>query len=146
MNRLLLVLLTSILAAAALACGGDSGDNGKSTAAASPTRAASDRPTASLNPKSGPPGVDVTASGSGWPPGVEVAITGLDKSQKPYTTTITNRDGSFSVRFFLEKKPDGSALETGAYEIVASSGNTVVTVPYVVEVRRPVSGPGPGGG
>ena len=131
-----------------VACSGDS--EGSSTTTTTRTNTATPRaadgPTTTLNPKSGPPGIDVTASGSGWPAGVEVAITGGTAGAKPYATAITDRSGSFTAKFFLEKKPDGSALETGRFDIIASSGNTVVTVPYVVEVRRPTGGPGPGGG
>jgi hypothetical protein len=142
-----------ILALAALvaACGGDDGGSSNNGDSSSRPRATATRtsngPTTSLNPKSGPPGIEVTATGSGWPPGVEVAITAIDQSQKPYTTAFTDRSGAFRASFFLEKKPDGSVLETGAMEIIATAGSVKITVPYIVEVRRPVSGPsGPGGG
>jgi hypothetical protein len=145
MNRLFVALMSCVLALAAIACGGGDGGSNASQPNATATRV-SDRPTAAVSPKSGPPGTEVTASGSGWPPGIEVTITGIAQGQTPYTTVITDRSGAFRASFFLEKKPDGSALETGAMEIIASAGTTNVTVPYIVEVRRPVSGPGPGGG
>ena len=136
------VLMVSLLAACS------SGGNSSSTTtrpSATSTRSAGAGPSISLNPKSGPPGIDVTASGEGWPAGVEVSITGGVPGSKPYATAITDRSGSFSARFFLERQPDGSALVTGRFDIIASAGETVVTTPYVVAVPRPTGGPGSGG-
>ena len=148
MKRMILAGAGIAIAAVLIACGsnGDGSGNGGSSGPSATATRASTGPAASLNPKSGPPGIEVTATGSGWPPGVEVAITAIDHSQKPYTTALTDRSGNFRASFFLEKKPDGSALETGAMQIIASAGGVEITVPYIVEVRRPVSGPGPGGG
>jgi len=145
-KRTLFAAIAVLMVTFAAACGGGSKNASTTTRpSATATRSAGAGPSTTLNPKSGPPGIDVTATGQGWPAGVEVTITGGTPGSKPYTTAITDRSGSFSARFFLEKKPDGSALETGRFDIIASSGDTVVTVPYVVEVRRPTSGPGSGG-
>ncbi len=145
-NRMLFAAVAVLLVTLAAACSGGSKTSTTSTRpSATATRSASAGPSTTLNPKSGPPGIDVTATGQGWPAGVEVTITGVTPGSKPYTTAITDRSGSFTARFFLEKKPDGSALETGRFDIIASAGDTVVTVPYVVEVRRPTGGPGSGG-
>lgn len=148
MRRPLFVLASLVVLASSLfACGGD--DNSNSGSTSQPTAVAtrvSTGPAATLNPKSGPPGIQVTATGTGWPAGVEVAITGGAAGSKPYTTAFTDRNGGFRASFFLEKKPDGSALETGRYDLIASAGTTNLTIPFLVEVRRPVTGPGPGGG
>lgn len=144
--RTLVAAMAVLMVSLAAACGGGGKNSSASTRpAATATRSASAGPSTTLNPKSGPPGIDVTATGQGWPAGIEVTITGGTPGSKPYTTAITDRSGSFTARFFLEKKPDGSALETGRFDIIASAGETVVTVPYVVEVRRPTGGPGSGG-
>lgn len=141
MKRLAFVAAGILVAGVLSACGGSAGTSGGPAATA--TRGAN---SVSVSPKSGPPGTLVTVNGSGWAPGIEVVITGVAPGQAPYTTAITDRTGGFRASFFLEKKPDGSALETGRFDIVASAGNVNVTIPYIVEVRRPVPGPGPGGG
>jgi hypothetical protein len=144
---MLLAGMAVLLVSLAVACGGGSKDDNSTASkpSATATRKPNAGPAITMNPKSGPPGIDVTANGTGWPAGVEVAITGGSPGSKPYTTAITDRSGAFSAKFFLEKKPDGTALETGRFDIIASAGDAVVTVPYVVEVRRPTGGPGAGG-
>ena len=149
-NRVWTAVLVCILGGFALACsgGGDEADAGSTTSRpnTTTTRATTERSVV-LSPRSGPPGTEVTATGSGWPPGVEVIITGVAQGQAPYTTAFTDGRGAFKASFILEKKPDGSDLETGAMQIIASAGNVNTSVSYIVEVRRPVSGPGgPGGG
>jgi ABC-type glycerol-3-phosphate transport system substrate-binding protein len=146
LKRVLIAGAAVLLLSVAAACGGDSSSSATTASTSTTTTRTAEGPTTTLNPKFGPPGIDVTASGTGWPAGVEVAITGGAPGAKPYATAITDRSGAFSAKFFLEKKPDGSALETGRFDIIASSGSTVVTVPYVVQVPRPTGGPGPGGG
>jgi hypothetical protein len=147
MRRAFVAAMAVLVISLAVACGGGSKNDAGTTTqpAATATRKPNAGPSTTLDPKSGPPGIEVTASGTGWPAGVEVSITGDTPGSKPYTTAITDRSGSFSARFFLEKKPDGSDLETGRFDIIASDGDTVVTVPYVVAVRRPTGGPGAGG-
>jgi hypothetical protein len=57
----------------------------------------------------------------------------------------TDGSGSFVARFRLERKADGSELQTGRYDIIARAANVQVDVPFLVETRRPITGPGPGG-
>jgi hypothetical protein len=146
MKRLLLAALAIVFVSLAASCSGPTKTTSVTTKpSATATRKPAAGPSASLDPKSGPPGIDVTASGTGWPAGIEVSITGGTPGSKPYATALTDRSGSFSAKFFLEKKPDGSALETGRFDIIASAGDTVVTVPYIVAVRRPTGGSDSGG-
>jgi hypothetical protein len=105
-------------------------------------------PQAVVEPRSGPPGTEITVTGTGWEPGVLVDITGrLDPgvTADPYETVLTDAQGAFSVRFRLESTPDGIDLHTGRYDLIARSAASQVQVPFLVEVRRPISGPAPGG-
>jgi hypothetical protein len=145
------LLLTTLVALAALACGG--GDStatpptlvprATNTSAGSPAG-----PQAAVEPKSGPPGTQITVSGMGWPPGVQVDVTGILGSgitAPPYQTVTTDANGSFTARFRLEKTPAGQDLQVGRFDIIARSSTTEVDIPFLVEVRRPVGGSGPGG-
>lgn len=133
----------ALLVALVASCGGSSG--GGSTATLPAPTATRTGPTVSVNPRSGPPGTEITISGSGWPAGVVVTLTGERPDAEAYTTVLTDQSGSFRKSFFIEKKPDGSSLETGRFDLIAVTGSTRVQIPFLVEVRRPVPGPGPGG-
>ena len=130
-----------------------SGDDASSTTvqqaepAARPTRASSG-PTASVEPRSGPPGSEITVSGASWPPGVLIDVTGLLPAgirADPFATTTTDQSGSFRVSFRLEKTPDGNDLEVGRYDLIVRSRGNEVDVPFLVETRRPIQNNGPGG-
>jgi hypothetical protein len=140
----------ALVAVALLAgCGGSKGATSTGSPPARSVPAAttvSGRPSASVEPRSGPPGTDVTVSGRGWPAETQVVVTAGNPDAKPYTTAVTDSSGAFTARFFLEKNPDGSALMTGRLNLIAEAGQTRVEVPFLVEVRRPVSGPGGPGG
>lgn len=152
MVRRIAFLLCAALAALLIACGG--GDNSPSAGnqllpqpTARPTRAVSG-PTASVDPRSAPPGSLITVSGASWPPGVLVDVTGdmpAGTKADPYATTTTNQAGGFSVTFRLEKTPDGNDLQVGRYDLIVRSASNVVDVPFLVESKRPIFGPGPGG-
>ena len=145
----LLGLVAAFISAIALltGCGGskDAPSTDSAASRATPTTV-SGQPTASVEPRSGPPGTDVTVSGRGWPAETEVVVTAGTPDAKPYITAVTDRSGNFTARFFLEKNPDGTALMTGRLSLIAEAGQTRVEVPFLVEVRRPVSGPGGPGG
>jgi hypothetical protein len=134
-----------------IACSSDS--SSPSGQATQPPRdnAASTRvagPNASIEPRSGPPGTQVTVNGSGWPAGVTVDLTDSSSpgvSSAPFASVTTDSTGSFTAGFRLERAADGSELRVGRFDVVARSASTSVTVPFQVETRRPVTGPGPGG-
>jgi hypothetical protein len=63
----------------------------------------------------------------------------------PFAQLTTGADGSFVARFRLERAPDGAALKVGRFDLIARSTNGQVTVPFQVEVARPVRNPGDGG-
>jgi hypothetical protein len=149
MVKPLFLVLALVTMAFVVACGGrsDSGRSGSSPARSAATATpVTGRPSANVEPRSGPPGTNVTVSGRGWPPETEVAVSAGTSGAKPYTTVVTDGTGNFSARFLLEKNPDGSALMTGSLNLIAEAGQTRVEVPFLVEVRRPVSGPGGPGG
>jgi len=143
--------LLAVLAVAAFACGGG-GDKpaageGSARPAAAPTRP-SGRPTAAVEPKSGPPGTQVTVTGTGWPAGVLVDVTAVlppGVTAPPYATVTTDGSGSFIAQFRLEKRPDGADLQVGRFDLIARSAGVQLDVPFLVETRRPIFGPGPGG-
>lgn len=138
------LLLAALLALALSACGrGDEPAATRSPGNATVSPQAQG-PQLILEPRSGPPGTRVTASGSGWQPGATIALV-ADGSDKPYATVTAGPDGSFVVSFTLEKAPDGSELRVGRFDLVARSGEASLTVPFQVEVRRPVRGPESGG-
>jgi ABC-type glycerol-3-phosphate transport system substrate-binding protein len=149
------VRLAALIAASLLllaGCGGDSesdsgnaapGATSRASSAASP---AASGPTATLSPRNGPPGTEVTISGSGWPAAATVTVVGESASGAPYSTVTTNEQGGFTVQFRLEKQPNGADLQIGRFNLIARSGTTDVVLPFQVDSRRPVQGPGPGGG
>lgn len=136
----------ALLLASVLACGDDSADSTSGGTTTQPRASATvNGPSAAVNPKSAPPGSEITISGSGWPAGTLVTLTAGTADAKPYATALTDQSGAFKKSFFIEKLPDGSALETGRLDLVITAGTSKVEIPFIVEVRRPVSGPGPGG-
>jgi hypothetical protein len=148
--RLAVALAASLLFL--IACGGDSdsdADNAAPQATARPAGASNpvaSGPTATLSPRNGPPGTEVTISGSGWPAAATVTVVGESSSGAPYSTVTTNDQGGFTVQFRLEKQPNGADLQIGRFNLIARSGPTEIVLPFQVDSRRPVQGPGPGGG
>jgi hypothetical protein len=144
------LLVTGLLVLLVAACGSDAGGSSAQATQpprdnAAPTRVAG--PNASIEPLSGPPGTQVTVNGSGWPPGVTVDLTGSPPpgiSSAPFVSVTTDSTGSFSAGFRLERAADGTELHVGRFDIVARSASASVTVPFQVETRRPITGPGPG--
>jgi hypothetical protein len=135
------------------ACGGDDdrgsgGNSGSSPPVRTPAAAATaSGPSATLSPRNGPPGTEVTVSGSGWTAGATVTVEAdLPGQSVPYSTVTANTQGAFTVQFRLEKQPNGADLQTGRFNLIARSGSTQVVLPFQVDSRRPVQGPGPGGG
>ncbi len=147
----ILLLLGAILAVFAVSCGGGSDAPATATKAPSISAAPTNTPTgpqAAIDPKAGPPGTEVTVTGSGWAPGVSIDLTGDLKpgaTGKAYETVTAGLDGSFSARFRLETTAGGETLATGRYNLIARSSDTEVTIPFLVETRRPVGGTGPTG-
>jgi len=144
--RLFLLAACVLLFMLVVACGTSSSP---STAQTQPTARAqtaqrSSGPSARLDPEAGPPGTEVTVSGSGWTANAEVIVIGPVRGD-PYVTTRATPDGSFTAKFRLEKQPDGSELHTGRFQLIARSGATEVQIPFLVETSRPVRRPGDGG-
>jgi hypothetical protein len=133
------------LAAFLFACGGDEGGSSRITPA--PRVTATAGATASLDPRSGPPGTLLTVSGAGWPAGasVEVRAEALGANGPPFARAEVNAAGVFQVSFRLEALPDGSELQVGVLALRVESGSSLVRLTYLVEVRRPVRSGGPGG-
>lgn len=108
------------------------------------TSARTNGPSARVAPSSGPPGTELTVSGSGWPAGVEVVLT-APASAQAYARVTAGADGSFTARFRLEKGPNGASLETGRLDLVARSAGVEVAFSFLVETPRPVGGGGSSG-
>jgi hypothetical protein len=151
----ILLLLSATLASLAIACSGDDkapssgspnpGSEVRPTSA--PTRPASG-PTAAVDPRSGPPGSEITVTGSGWPAGVLVDLTGsvpAGVKAPPYATVVTDGSGGFTAHFRLETAADGAELKVGRYDLIARTSTAQVDIPFLVETRRPIRNPGPGG-
>lgn len=144
------IVLAVITIALLSACGGKSSDS-KTIA---PTRVSGSSATAtprgpsiSLDPRQGPPATEITVTGSGWPAGMTVDITGEvadGTNAKPYATARTSASGSFQAQFRLEKSPTGETLAVGPFQVVARSGNITAEAAFQVQTARPV--PVPGGG
>jgi hypothetical protein len=147
----ILLLLGAVVALLAVACGGGKDSSPTATRAPSITTtpvSASSGPQALVSPKEGPPGTEITVSGSGWAPGVSIDLTGdltPGLAGDPYKTVTAAADGSFSTSFRLEKTAGGETLATGRYNLIARSEDAEVTIPFLVETRRPVGGTGPTG-
>jgi hypothetical protein len=156
MVRLIAFLVFAAVLALVAACGGDSaespapsssGQNDRPRATSVPTRQASG-PTAAVEPRSGPPGSEITVTGAGWPAGITIDLTGqvpAGVQASPYATVVTDGSGGFVARFRLEKTPDGHDLETGRFDLIARAPGVQVGIPFQVETRRPIRNPGPGG-
>jgi hypothetical protein len=148
-----IALLLGLIALFITACGGGGNDTPAPSATQAPaSNNAATRtpagPQAVVEPKSGPPGTEVTVRGTGWEPGVLIDLTGElapGATADPYETVLTGQDGSFSASFRLEKTPDGTALTTGRYNLIARTTSSQVTIPFLVETRRPVGASGPQG-
>jgi hypothetical protein len=90
----------------------------------------------------------VTVTGSGWPAGITIDLTGqvpAGVQASPYATVVTDGSGGFVARFRLEKTPDGNELEAGRFDLIARAPSVQVGIPFQVETRRPIRNPGPGG-
>ena len=146
---LLLSMVALLSGLFVLACGGD--DNGA-------RRTATPRPpavytsatgqSASVDPSSGPPGIEVMITGTGWPARASLIIVGdvaAVATTKPYASVTTGADGTFVTRFIFEAAPDSSELKAGRFTFIARSGLTDVELPFQIESRRPVI-TGPTGG
>ena len=147
-----IALLLTLAGLFLTACGGSDDDPGPSvTRAPSNTGTATttpEGPQAVVEPRSGPPGTQITVRGSGWEPGVLIDLTGElapGATADPYETVLTGQDGSFSASFRLETTPDGIVLTTGRYNLIARTTSSQVTIPFLVETRRPVGASGPQG-
>ncbi len=64
---------------------------------------------------------------------------------QPYATALTDQSGGFVVRFRLEETADGNELQVGGFELIVRSASVQVSVPFLVQTRRPLTRPGPGG-
>jgi hypothetical protein len=148
-----LLLLSAAIVSLAIACGGN--DNAPSTPDQStearpssvPTRAPTG-PTAAVEPRSGPPGSEITITGSGWPAGILIDVTGAVPAgvkAPPFATVVTDGSGGFTAHFRLETTADGAELKVGRYDLIARSSSAQVDIPFLVETRRPIRNPGPGG-
>jgi hypothetical protein len=143
-SRLLVIGLCFALCALIVACGSASSSPPAQVQPTARPQTARNGPTAHLDPESGPPGTEVTISGSGWTANAEVIVIGPTRGD-PYATTRASTDGSFTAKFRLEKQPDGTDLHTGRFQLIARSGATEVQLPFLVETSRPVRRPGDGG-
>ena len=143
--------LVGIVMLLAGACGGSDKPTASATRAPEIIAAATSTPAgphAIVEPNAGPPGTEVTVRGSGWEPGSLIDVTGAlapGATADPYKTVVSAADGSFSASFRLEAMPDGTALSTGRYDLIARSPTAEVSVPFLVETKRPVTGTGPNG-
>jgi hypothetical protein len=149
--RSLAVVVAVLACLLATACGDDDDGSAVPTAPLRATAAPTQAPEgvqAQVEPRHGPPGIQITVSGSGWPANVALQVTGFsgrrpDPAAEPYESTMTNADGTFSVTFRLEKKPDGSDLETGGFTLVVQTAEQSAEVPFLIESRRPIQNQGP---
>ena len=147
-----IAFLVGFIALLITACGGSANTPAAtiasdSTGAGVPTDTPAG-PRAVVEPSSGPPGTEITVRGSGWEPGALIDVTGElapGSSAAPYETVVSNADGTFSASFRLERTPDGVDLSTGRYNLIARSVSTQVSIPFLVETRRPVGSTGPTG-
>ena len=151
MTKALLSAAIAVVSLLIAACGADDngasrGNSGASAPARTPVATASG-PSATLSPRNGPPGTEVTVSGSGWPAGATITVEAdTPASSVPYSTVTASAEGAFTVQFRLEKQPNGADLQTGRFNLIARSSSAQVVLPFQVDSRRPVQGPGPGGG
>ena len=141
----IVLLVSAFLALFAVACSSSGDGSTTSPAVQAPTStAAATRPQAVVEPRSGPPGTSVTVTGQGWPAGVTVDLT-TRSGLNPYASALTDANGAFSIQFRIERAPDGSDLQVGRFDLIARSQGAEVGIPFQIETRRPITGPGPGG-
>ncbi len=148
---LITFLVLTIALSAAVAC---SSAGGSKTASA-PTRtspvpaakATTTGPHATVDPKSVPPGNQIVVEGSGWPALSAVTIEAEDNPNNgpPYAKVTTDNAGAFTTHFRMEFTPDGSALKTGRFWLVAKGATATVEIPFQIDTARPVKNPGDGG-
>jgi hypothetical protein len=148
MVRRIALLVFTAFALLMIACGGSDKPNTTAQRPEPTVRptGVSSGPTAIVEPRSGPPGGFVTVSGASWPPGVLIDVTGVlpaGSAADPYATTTTDQAGRFSVRFRLEKTPDGGDLKVGRFDLIVRSASAEVDIPFLVETRRPIQNNGP---
>jgi hypothetical protein len=145
-KKLFLVLSLTVVAYLGSACGGEGSNN------TAPKPTVTNTPLAALfrttiAPESGPPGTEVTITGTGWGPGLPVSITSdnAEPNSKPYAELTSQADGSFTAKIRLEKTPGGAELKQGRLNLIVAGfkGNTTVT--FTVEPPRPVRPGGAGG-
>jgi len=144
-NKLVLVLLTPLIALALVGCSSD-----KSTVEIKPTQGPTALPSiyaAQITPTNGPPGTEVTITGTNWPPGLPITITTLnaEANSKPYATINATETGTLKTTFRLEKTPGGEDLKPGRLDLNVASIKGATSVTFQVEAPRPVQNPRPGG-
>jgi hypothetical protein len=144
-KKLHLALAFALVASLAIACGGE----GK-TVEPKPTVTNTPLPAvfrATIVPEMGPPGTEVTITGTGWGPGLPVLITTVDAepNSKPYAEVTSLVDGTFSAKFRIEKTPGGAELKQGRLNLMIAGFKGNTTIPFTVEPPRPVRPGGAGG-
>ena len=146
-KKLFLVLALAVVAYLASACGGDGNNN-----SAGPKPTVTNTPLAqvfraSIAPETGPPGTEVVVSGVGWGPGLPVSITAdnAEAGSKPYAELQSQADGTFTVKFRLEKTPGGAELKQGRLNLIVAGFKGNTTIGFTVEPPRPVRPGGAGG-
>ena len=147
-RRSLLLLLAALLMALTLACSAsadpEAGSSGGDTSSG-PVATASGRAQARLEPPSGRPGTEITVTGSGFAPRSELVLTAEGSSSQAYTTVTTRDDGSFMLRFRLDKTPAGGELSPGRFDLILRSSSNEVRLPFLIEPPRGQAGGGSGG-
>jgi hypothetical protein len=138
-SKLSLVLVLALAVVLSIACGGES-----KTAEPKPTVTNTPLPEifrARIAPESGPPGTEVTVTGTGWGPGLPITITAVsaEPNSKPYAETTTAPDGTFTAKFRLEKTPGGAELKQGRFDLIVAGFKGNTTISFNVEPPRPVS-------
>jgi hypothetical protein len=146
-KKLFLVLTLAVVAYLASACGGD-GNN----TAAGPKPTVTNTPLAqvfraTIVPETGPPGTEVTITGTGWGPGLPVSITAdnAETNSKPYSEVTSLADGTFTAKFRLEKTPGGAELKQGRLNLIVAGFKGNTTISFTVEPPRPPRPSGAGG-
>src|SRR3990170_1693547 len=101
-------LLTCVLTAVVVACGGgdDNGTPSQSNPTPRPSTSSTQPPTsgprAAIEPREGPPGTRVTVSGSGWKPNEAIDLLGaVTRGETPpsYGTVTADSRGAFTFSF-----------------------------------------------
>jgi uncharacterized repeat protein (TIGR01451 family) len=92
----------------------------------------------SINPTQGPPGTNVTVTGTGWQPGWTVPI-GTDLSPTPLVTAIADSSGTFSISITIPSSAPAGQLRIWA--VIGNGGSadawfTVTTNAPTVTVQK----------